>query len=311
MLAGGFVGGCASSSELPSGASATAGGSSTGDDGPSLTVGSLVTGLESVGQSSDSDSTASPDSDDDSATDAGGSTDGGSSETSTTDEGGSSGSTGGETLPEYCDDTVPVAGLDPLIDDLELEAGQVFPDEEIPMVDGRVGFWFTFNDGTLDGMQTPTPGGFQPSGEGADGTAYSARTFGSGFGEWGAGLAVSLNNNFDGNCPYDGSTYDGLSFWARGTGTVRFMVVTRATAPEPMGGSCDPMAMQCDDHHGVSITLSPEWTLHQVAWSDLAQQGWGAPADFDAADLTELQWQSPEDQPFDFSIDELSFLTMG
>lgn len=300
------LGGCPASTELPNGDGAPAGESTTGgsDEGPNLTVGSLVTGLDTVGDPDDGSTEQGGDA---TATATGGSTADGPGDTDDT-AGSTSGSDSGA-LPEHCGDTIPVAGADPLIDGLELEAGQAFPDHLIPEVDGRVGFWFTFNDDTRGAMQTPAPGSFQPTEEGADGSDYSARTFGEGFSVWGAGLAVSLNNDFGGNCPYDGSSYDGFEFWARGAGTVRFMAGSRSTVRIELGGLCDADVDECDDHHGVMIALTPEWTRHEIAWSDLAQQGWGEPADFDAAQLLELQWQTPENQAFDFSVDELRFWT--
>lgn len=294
--------GCISTGERPQTADSL-GDSTTGEDS-SLSLGSLVTGLEEASTTAPMDGSAATDTGpaddtDDSADATTGSADGSS---------GDGTSTGGTIdLPEYCGDTIPMAGDEPLIDDLEVEPGQMLPDDEIPPNDDRVGFWFTYNDGSATGMQTPLPGSFQPSAGGAAKTAYAAGTSGSGFTQWGAGMGVKLNNDFSGDCPYDASTYDGITFQAYGNVTVRLSITTRATHPLVDGGTCDPERGQCSDNFGASITLQPQWEVYEIAWADLMQQGWGQPADFDPGQIIEIQWQAPVATPFDMHVDELSF----
>ncbi|MCX4240805.1 hypothetical protein [Paraliomyxa miuraensis] len=296
--------GCAGTAEMPAATTSTA---DTGDETTGLSIGSLVTGVGDVSNTGpDDDGTTSS-----SATS--GSTGPGTSSESTgpgdgesTASSGSEGSTGGDPpLPAYCDPTIPMAGDEPLIDDLELEPGQMLPDDEIPNHDGRVGYWFTYNDGTPAAMQTPVPGSFQPSVGGAAGTGYSAGTSGQGFVSWGAGMGVKLNNDFSGDCPYDASSYDGITFWGRGNVPVRLLVTTRATHPIAQGGTCDPGMGQCADHFGINLVLGPMWQEHTVEWGDLLQQGWGIPAAFDPGQIIEVQWQVSPGQVFDVQIDEL------
>ncbi|MEM7151740.1 MAG: hypothetical protein AAF799_02815 [Myxococcota bacterium] len=202
---------------------------------------------------------------------------------------------------------VPVGGSDPFIDGLEIDAEAMEPDGTIPMVDGRRGFWFIYNDGSAGGTQE---GGdpFIPSEGGAEGTAYAARTWGSGFTEWGAAMAVSLNNDFTGSCAYDASNFDGIGFWARGTGTARMHIATLATVPTDLGGDCDPAAGMCHDNFGTSVSLSDSWTYHEIMWGQLAQEGWGVAASFNSGALTEIHWQAGPGANFDIYVDELTFL---
>lgn len=292
--------GCVSTGEMRSTTADSV--ADTGDDTTGLSIGSLVTGL-------DDETTLHPDDGSDGSTSTGAGTGPttGPGDSSTDDSGSSDeGSTGEQPpLPAYCDDTIPVAGDEPLIDDLELELGQMLPDDEIPDLDGRVGYWFTYNDGSLDGEQTPIPGSFQPAVGGAAGTSYCAGTVGQGFLSWGAGMGVKLNNDFGGDCPYDASTYDGITFFARGTVSARVSITTRATHPIAQGGTCDPGMGQCSDHFGVSLALGDEWQEYTIEWADLIQQGWGIPAGFDPGQIIEIQWQVPVAQPFDVQVDEL------
>lgn len=263
--------------------------SSTGGDS-SLTVGSLVTGIDDT---SNPQTEGPPD--DGSGSDSDGGS--GSEDTSTG---------GGVDLPAYCGDEIPAAGDDPLLDDLEPEPGQMLPDDRIPELDGRVGYWFTYNDGSPGGAQTPAPGRFQPAPGGAAGTGYEAATSGDGFTTWGAGMGVKLNNDFSGDCPYDVTSYDGITFQARGDVTVRFSITTRATHPITDGGTCDPNAGQCSDHFGLAIPLDVDWQVYTVTWAELTQQGWGIDAEFDPGQIIEIQWQAPALAPFDVHVDELS-----
>src|SRR5688572_484629 len=93
------------------------------------------------------------------------------------------------------DDDTPDSGPIPeedLIDDLEDGDGAIHE------VGGRIGSWYTFNDETMTGTQTPVPDtDFLAAEGGAGGSLYAARTTGSGFTEWGAGMGLDVNNPGD------------------------------------------------------------------------------------------------------------------
>lgn len=217
------------------------------------------------------------------------------------------GSDGPPPPPIECGPT-PVGGTDPLVDDLELEEGQTEPDSLIPSVDGRQGFWFTYNDGTAGGTQEP-PEPFVPSAGGANDSELAARTWGDGFTTWGAGMGISLNNDFGGDCPYDVSAFTGVGFWMQGAGTVRMHVSTQATVPPELGGTCNAAPGMCHDDHGVDLMASETWTYHELAWDEMTQQGWGQAAAFDPTQVLQLHWQVGPGVAFDVWVDEVVFLT--
>jgi hypothetical protein len=198
-----------------------------------------------------------------------------------------------------------------LIDDLEDN------DSAIRQIAGRQGSWYVFNDG--QGTQTPALGAFTPFTGGAQSSRYATHTWGQGFSDWGAGIAVDLNN--PGDQPqdprrgtYDVSSWQGFSFQAKGTGAVRFMVITRAVADAVDHGTCEPEPDRpCFDAHGARTWLTADWTQQRIRFSDLAQEGWGVSASFDAAQVLGVSFQHPEGAdvtnkaaPFDFWIDDLA-----
>ncbi|MEM9454086.1 MAG: hypothetical protein AAGF11_07895 [Myxococcota bacterium] len=217
---------------------------------------------------------------------------------------GGSGSSSGDP-PAACGDT-PIGGEHALIDDLEVEPGEVDPDSNIIEHDGRVGSWYVYNDGSGGGLQN---GGdaFMPQPGGAEGSAYTARTWGEGFDTWGAGMGVAINASMT-DCPYDAAAFEGISFWARGTGTVRVQLPIMATVPTEAGGTCSGV---CYDTFGLEVELTDVWTFYAFAWDELAQQGWGDPAMFDPQELMQVQWQAPAATEFDIYVDTLSFWPEG
>jgi hypothetical protein len=72
-------------------------------------------------------------------------------------------------------------------------------DGRITTADGRQGSWWTDNDGTDGGVQFPDPNNdFTMSSIGSTypltGSKMAARTYGSGFTDWGATMAFDWNN---------------------------------------------------------------------------------------------------------------------
>src|SRR5258706_6711741 len=167
----------------------------------------------------------------------------------------------------------PVGGAaDKLIDDMEDGDGKVSP------AGGRGGDWFTYHDMTA-GTQIPAQGGpVVPEAADRAGSTKAIHTTGSGFADWGAGLGVALHLS----CPYDGSAYSGISFFAKGADPLTVKVKTAPTTPGAEGGSC---AVNCYDPFKKDLVLSPAWTRYSIAWADLAQGGWGTPATFSPSTL--------------------------
>ena len=196
-----------------------------------------------------------------------------------------------------------------MIDDLEDGNGAV---------PGRCGhgggFWFTFNDGSTTGIQTPDPGAsffataISPA---RSGSTFAARTMGSGFTAWGGGVGVEFAGG--GASSYDASGWGGVGFWARvGVGASTAM---RMDFPDlntdPHGAKCTVSALGCFDHFGVDLTFDTTWKYYVVKWADLAQEGWGWPAPtgkLDTKHVYDMQVQTGSGSNFDLWIDDITFV---
>ncbi len=106
-------------------------------------------------------------------------------------------------------------------------------------------------------------------------------------------------------CPYDASRYDGISFYAKGSGTVSVQVGTSPTRPISEGGTC---LAGCYDNYQATIRLTNDWVLHEILWSELVRSGWGSPAVFSPAEITMVIFQLPSGVVFDVYVDDLSLI---
>jgi hypothetical protein len=241
---------------------------------------------------------------------AGGGRDAGSSASGGSGSGGSGGSIG----PDAAADATG-GPLEELIDDIE--------DNRVPHYilssHGRLGYWFTINDGTPTGTQSPPTGSFRMSSPGMNGT-YAAHLSGQGFTDWGIYMGFTLNKSPQGTKnSYDARAYKGISFWAKLGSTdmctpasachiLRFNVSTRDT--DPRAGVCS----FCEDHFGTWLTLSASWQKFVVMFDDLRQEGWGVPGPsegttFDSSRTYEVQFVvQPAGKPFDYWVDQVSFV---
>jgi hypothetical protein len=179
-------------------------------------------------------------------------------------------------------------------------------DDTICLDEGRVGQWYTFNDGT--GVQTPPPGVTAnpsriPGGRGA--SRFAMHTFGLGCTGWGDGIGLNLNNASDASItPYDASGYSGIRFWVRGTGMTHLVVPEVGTAARKDGGSC---TQQCGDSSGKLVDLYPAWKQVTIPFSDLSQLGLGTWAPFLSKRLLAIQFLIPCEGAFDLWIDDIAF----
>lgn len=173
---------------------------------------------------------------------------------------------------------------------------------------GRAGSWFTYDDGSDGGVQTPAAGGtcvptLIPGG-GRCGSLHGMHTFGSGFPVYGAGLGFDLNHPSTMRLPYDVSAYTGIAFWALGPQVITVQVVEQATAPTGQGGNCTGT---CGDHFGVSIDATAGWQEFVVPFSTLSQQHWGTAATWDPTTVLGVQFAVNPAPTFDFWIDDIGF----
>jgi hypothetical protein len=204
-----------------------------------------------------------------------------------------------------------------LIDDLESDTGF------LPPIGGRDGAWYTYNDGTAGGMQSPVPwpamafapGSTTPAfGNPVTGgmSAYSALTSGSGFTSWGAGMGFQfvLSSAQGVARSYDASAYKGIVFWAHGlpaspTVAVRVDLYDSNTIND--GGVCGSPS-ECDPF-GMEIQVTPAWSEYTMLFSGLAQESWGKqfPA-LEASALHNMNFQFSPSEVFAFEVDDIYFI---
>ena len=183
-----------------------------------------------------------------------------------------------------------------LIDDLEDGDGS------ISALGGRVGAWYTYNDKTAAGTQTPTVGDpFMPS-AGGNGSTKAAQTSGSGFAEWGAGFGFDFNNSGSAKGIYPVTAFTGIVFSAKGT-PFRLKVLTTGTVPTAEGGTCS--TTKCGDNFGKPVAATATWQQFVVPFASLTQEGWGDKTTFDGATVTGVQFQVAANVTFDISVDDV------
>ncbi|HEY0464268.1 MAG TPA: hypothetical protein VGC79_08670 [Polyangiaceae bacterium] len=217
---------------------------------------------------------------------------------------------GGTPTAGGCKAAVGIAA-EKLIDDLEDGDGT------ISGAGSRVGYWYTYNDGT--GTQTPAPKapflGVAP-GNTTGTPKLAAVTSGTVFTTYGAGMGFDFNNNGK-SCPYDASAYMGIKFWAKANaGNMAMMKLTAmvkipATTPTTAdGGTC---AAMCEDHYALTPapTLTTTWTQYTITFANkatFAQGGFGtAVPTFDKSKILAMQFQVAKSVKFDFSVDDITF----
>lgn len=194
---------------------------------------------------------------------------------------------------QACSDAVGGGGA-PLIDDFE------DGDEAIIVDDGRGATWYFYDDMTQGERDDAVAE--DPLGE----RGQVLNVTGSGFTDWGSGFGAGMHWN-TGQCTYDASTYDGVEFWIRGTGTTRVNLQNLSVRPVDLGGEC-PTDAACFDSHGVDLTLSDAWTLVHLPFSAFEQAGWGTPVGplrTDAIYLLEFQFGTVK--PYSVWLDDVTF----
>lgn len=193
---------------------------------------------------------------------------------------------------------------------------------------GRSGSWFFFNDET--GTQTPSSTQLFPMEPVLPPRGSSQRavhTSGSGFVTWGAGVGFE----FASTAPYDASAYAGIAFWARGLAgleqSVRVNVTDRNTSqfglvcdpdcqadvgPTLPNGVCDQQAGPCHDYFGADfgLELGADWRFFSYEWAELRPRNWSRKnlQRIDAAELYGIRIQADSTGPFDFWVDDVTFI---
>jgi hypothetical protein len=160
------------------------------------------------------------------------------------------------------------------------------------------GSWFVYSDKSAKGVKKPpSVDEFMTAVENG-----ALHTTGTGYTEWGGGVGTNLIGA-PMLTPVDASKYRGIKFKASGKTPMKFLVGTVATMPE--FGKCK----KCYDHYMKVITdLSDEPKTIEITWADLKQTGWGDKVKFDVKTIVALNFTSKDAMPWDFTLDDVSFL---
>ena len=194
-----------------------------------------------------------------------------------------------------------------LIDDME------DADQRIASLAGRTGYWWTSNDGTGSQYPSPTDTYLPELLEAPRGTStYAIHATGSGFSIWGAVVKLDFNNSASGlgggmGSPgvYDVRGYNGVTFYARGSGSLRVEVRTAPTVLVAEGGTC---STYCNDHYGkIFVALTSSWAPYTMAWSELTQRGFGGATAWSPTTALGLQFLPGSLTSFDVWIDDVRF----
>ncbi len=202
-------------------------------------------------------------------------------------------------------------GVVTLIDDMEDDNAQ------ITQTDGRDGYWYVGNDGTVGGTQEPVATAFAmsalTSGE-RTGSGFAARMKVAGYSGWGSVIGFNLIEILGAVKPYDASSYCGVRYWAKAAATTALRVRFPDGDTHPAGNVCvDGGASNgCYDHFGKNATFTTTWTKFDVLFSELDQAGTGYhPADkkLKPSQLFAIEWALPgANKAYEIWVDDVSFL---
>lgn len=185
-------------------------------------------------------------------------------------------------------------------------------DGTIDMTEQRSGVWFAFNDKT--GTQVPhfdeeifLMSELDPPRAGT--SHFAARSHGSGFSGWGAGIGFELYSQK----AYDVSKYAGITFWARRapntSASLRFAIPDSATAKR--GGQCEEIPDQrCNDYFGIDLDLGTAFRRYNFTWRELKQGPWGwpRPEAVNTKEVYGIRFQHDAFEDFDFWIDDIALI---
>ena len=201
---------------------------------------------------------------------------------------------GSEALACMGGSTTPVTSGGPLVLDAFEDGDRLFRAGAIH------GDWYLVSDGTAGVLNPATDEALVPVSPGARESKGALHVSGSGFSDWGGGVQGSLNLEA---CYVDVAAQTGISFYARGTGTVLFSVATHGTIPMADGGAC---VGNCYDNFALSFTLTSAWKPYQLPWSMLRQAGWGTVTTFQPKQAKYLQFSFAAGSSMDLYLDDLS-----
>jgi hypothetical protein len=198
-----------------------------------------------------------------------------------------------------------VAATDAVIDDFESGLNGV-------MHACVHGYWYTYNDKSA-GTQTPAAAMFKPEMiTDRAGSSFAAHSTAMGFsgdamGHAYAAFGLDLDaDSTTAKAVVDASAFKGITFQAKGTGTLRVELHTKASDPDY---GC---AAKCYDFPYKTITLTAAWQAVTIPWADFAQDKFGTVEVTNGKDLGSIQFASKAEKmaiaPYDMWLDDLKFM---
>lgn len=202
--------------------------------------------------------------------------------------------------------TTSTGGCGVVIDDMEAATGKICSSS------GRVGLWFTYVDtSTTSAIAPATTGAALPEYlSTARGTSQYAMHM-QGYYSTYAGIAVWLNKStFSGSTgTYNASAYTGITFWAKGTGSLIVVGQMASTEQTKYGGTCTLGTTCSGDSYAYGLLSSTTWKQISVPFTSL-KGGTVTPFDPTSTWSFEFQYYSATSlagAAFDLWIDDLSF----
>jgi Carbohydrate binding domain (family 11) len=200
---------------------------------------------------------------------------------------------------------IGTGGCGSLIDNMEAGTGKICAGS------GRSGIWFTYVDNTTTSLVSPAAGGtplpalVSP----VRGTSSYAMHI-TGYYSTYAGIGVWLNNTSSVSQPstYNATGYTGITFWAKGNGSLKVVGQMPSTESTSYGGTC--VAASCaGNSYAYGQLSSTTWTQVMVPFSYLTG---GTATPFLPSAIWSLEFQyystvSLGGAAFDLWIDDLSF----
>lgn len=169
------------------------------------------------------------------------------------------------------------------------------------MGNGLNGGWYAYGDGTEGTLETSE--GLVPVEGGVEGGAFRVRA--GGFSAWGSVFGAYFSEG----CLFDGSAYDGLTFYAKGhvTGApsdaVTVQLVGLEDMPPNVGGVCES---DCWNSPKVQLELGECWRRYSFPFDEFTRDG-EPESNLDPAELYLIDFAIGMAESSDIWIDELSF----
>jgi hypothetical protein len=216
------------------------------------------------------------------------------------DAGPGTGDAGTDAAPDAAKPDAATLPCGLLLDDLEDGDGFII------RCSGRNGAWYTHNDGTTGGSQSPAPNvPFLPASGGYN-SQFAAYTKGNGFKTAGAEMGFHFVLGTSGPQTYDLSAYTGITFEAK-SAIAGFTFYVNF----PDKNTC-PGATNCGNTYGKSELIGTSWSRVTLPFSSLSPDP-TPPVQhpFDAAHVYAIEFHAASNTSFEFWVDNVTLTQDG